>query len=192
MSTRSRIAIGTLLLLLSLPAPAGAKGAPDKVTIHGAALAAQLEITDAQWLGHLAMDQFIDFDAAIEAPRNLGSSYELTRYYLVGAGTLKAMDAFVYYPPHAGGRGAVFYTGILDKQFILGGSPNDGRWFEATAAGDQAMRELLEAHGIRLAPATRWPALLNNSVAWVILGGLAAFAAAVSVRRSHRQALPIT
>jgi hypothetical protein len=190
MSAWTRLAFSSLFLLLLLPVTAAAKGAPDKVTLQGAALPHTLEITDARWLEHFAMDRLINFDAAALARADLEAGYELTRYYLVGAGTLKAIDSFIYYPPLAGGRGAVFYTGIIDKQFILGGSPHDGRWFQATAAGDQTMRDLLSAHGLPPVSAAGWSARLAIGLAWAIFGGMAASAVAASVRRFRRQALP--
>jgi hypothetical protein len=191
MSAWTRLAFSSLFLLLLLPVTAAAKGAPDKVTLQGTALPHALEITDARWLEHFAMDRLIDFDAAAVARADLESGYELTRYFLVGGGALKAIDTFIYYPPRAGGRGAVFYTGIIDKQFILGNSPHDGRWFQATNAGDQAMRDLLSAHGLPPVPAAGWPARLSNGLAWAILSGLTALAIAASVRRFRSKGLPI-
>jgi len=180
MFPQKRIIILCILLLMLLPCGTVlAKGAPDKITITGSDLPNGLEITDLEMLEPFAMDKFINFSIPIEEPKGLGTGYEITRYYQIDRIGPKAIDRFVYYPNPPGDGGYVFYEGIIDKMFIYGGSPHDGKWFQATEEGGRAIRQILADYGIHLAKDSLWASLLKNYAIWLGYGGLVVVASAV-------------
>ena len=125
-----------------------AKGPPDKVTIGGSNLSDEIEITDSVQLDSFMMGQFVDFEKPLIKPQVVEAGYEITRWYFVGETRLKAIDKFVYYPESEGGRGIIYYEGIIDKLFIYGGSPFDGNWYRPTENGDLVMYQLLTKHDL--------------------------------------------
>jgi len=144
-----RLPLCLLLFALFAAKPVFAKGPPGKVTIAAPTASDEIEIRDAERLAAFTMGQFVNFEAPAEASSRLSGGYEITRCYRVGGiAGLKALDRFRYYPGHGNERGIVFYEGILDKQFIVGGSPHDGHWFSVTADGESALRGILGEQGI--------------------------------------------
>ena len=121
MFSRIRIAV-VLALLLSLftSVAAFAKGSFSFIAINGAALTAEVRISDPA----LTTDffAFADFyrDKA-EAPVDPGVGYKITRYYLDGGREL-AFDKLQYYPE----TGYVYYDGIVN-----GSSEYDQKWYIA-------------------------------------------------------------
>jgi len=143
MSLPKRIGMYILFLTLIVNGTAYAKGPPDIITIIGPGLPDEIEIKDSEILNSFAMGQFIDFQAPIQEPlSSLDGGYEITRWYRI------ALDRFVYYPNPQGDNGYVFYEGIIDKMFIYGGSPNDGKWFIVTDSGELAILQVLKANDI--------------------------------------------
>ncbi len=125
-----RVTILAILLVVFalLPVrPVAAKGAFDRVTISGPGLTGELEVTAAML--HLpVIDNLEDDRSPVAPPVNPSAGYDLIRYY-----GFRAFDHVRYYPDWQGGRGAVYYVGIVN-----GAGPDDGRWFLATEAGECA------------------------------------------------------
>lgn len=136
--------LGALVLLVVIRDPSLAKGPADKVTINGPGLKREIEITDAQALQALSTGQFEDFKSSIAAPTEVGPGYELVRYYTSGT-NLIAFDHVSYHPNPAGGRGYVFYIGLVN-----GWSEYDGKWFRATMQGEQILQRILAENGVQL------------------------------------------
>ncbi len=180
MFPRKRITILCILLLMLLPyGTVLAKGAPDKITITGSGLPDALEITDPEILEAFAMDKFVDFSIPVEEPKSLGTGYEITRYYQIDRIGLKAIDRFVYYPSPRDDGGYVFYVGVIDKVFIYGGSPHDGKWFPSTEEGGRAIRQIVAEHGIRSDNDSVWASLPRDYAIWLGYGGLVVVVSAV-------------
>jgi len=134
-----RITILALLLVVSalLPArPVAAKGAFDRVTISGPGLTGELAVT-ATMLHLPFIDNLEDDRSPIAPPVNPGAGYDLIRYY-----GFRAFDHVRYYPDRQGGRGAVYYVGIVN-----GAGPDDGKWFPATEAGERVLLRVLAEQG---------------------------------------------
>jgi hypothetical protein len=78
-------------------------------------------------------------------PAGLGKGYLMERYYLDESGRRHFYDqAIFFFDPAGGERGWVYYIGIYE-----GSSEYDGKWFRARAAGTEAVRTVLEEHGVR-------------------------------------------
>ena len=75
------------------------------------------------------------FPDSIEPPQVTGKGYALARAFKNGD-TYRTFDVVLYYP--AGERGYVFYVGIEN-----GWSEYDGKWFEASEAGNEAMNKII-------------------------------------------------
>jgi|GEM_PF-1907859 len=134
------IILAVAVAALLATSPALAKGPPDKLIISGPGIAAPVEITDAAALRDLGLGGLEELAAPLEPPPQISGGYQLDRFFRHGSG-YQIFDRAVYYPPAAGGRGVVFYPGL---SAVGGGwSEYDGGWFQATAAGDAAMRQLL-------------------------------------------------
>lgn len=145
-----RITILALLLVVSalLPArPVAAKGAFDRVTISGPGLTGELAVTAAML--HLPfIDNLEDDRSPVAPPVNPGAGYDLIRYY-----GFRAFDHVRYYPDRQGGRGAVYYVGIVN-----GAGPDDGKWFPATEAGERMLLRVLTEYGAPSARSALLPA----------------------------------
>lgn len=144
------LTLGALALLIIVRDAAMAKGPADKVTINGTELTEEIEVAAAEALQALSIGQLEDFKSPIAAPSEVGPGYEVTRYYKDGANFI-AIDHVRYHPDPAGGRGYVFYIGLVN-----GWSQYDGKWFRATAQGEQALQRILAENGGRLDQAA-WP-----------------------------------
>jgi hypothetical protein len=117
-----------------------AKGPPQKVTISGGDLSAEIEVTDdAGILEALGTMMLEDFDTRTpDAPEGFddswGDGYLITRFYEDPPGHFFPFDAVLYYPDPEGGRGYIQYLGIAN-----GWSEYDGKWFRASAEGEAAL-----------------------------------------------------
>ncbi|MGB7875516.1 MAG: hypothetical protein WBL25_14120 [Anaerolineales bacterium] len=139
--------LGLLLPLLNI-GNVYAKGAPAKITIKGPGISGVLEITDKQLLEPFGWGEFADFSTQIAAGINTEGGYIITRYVLMGGTTMRSLDTFTYFPGSGEEESIVYYKGIIDKKFIYGGSPHDGKWFLVSAAGGSAIQRIFDAHGI--------------------------------------------
>lgn len=141
-----------LILLLSLLSFGNthAKGAPAMLRIKGPGISDVLEITDEALLEPFGWGEFADFDAPIPARTDTGGGYMITRYVLMGGTTMRSLDTFTYFPGSGDKEGIVYYKGIIDKKFIYGGSPHDGKWFYVSTQGEAAIRQIFESHGISI------------------------------------------
>lgn len=179
MSLLKRMALCTLLLILLTNRTVLAKGPPDKITVTGPGLPGEIEITDSQTVDSFSMGKFVDFNTPINEPNGLDVGYEITRWYRVGGTALKAIDRFDYYANPRGNNGYVFYEGIIDKMFIYGGSPNDGKWFRVTEGGELAMRQIFTEYGVPTAVNSSQLTLPTEFLTWVGYGGLLVIGGAV-------------
>lgn len=145
-----RISQAALILVLALLSfkSAHAKGAPAMLKIKGPGITDVLEITDEELLESFGWGEFADFDAPIVEKPDLEGGYVITRYVLMGGTTMRSLDTFTYYPGSGDGYGIVFYKGIIDKNFIYGGSPQDGKWFHVSAQGEAAIQRIFKTYHI--------------------------------------------
>jgi len=116
--------------------------------IKGPGIADALEITDDGLLAPFGWGEFADFDAPIAARPDLEGGYTITRYVLMGGTTMRSLDTFTYFPGFGDKQGIVYYKGIIDKKFIYGGSPQDGKWFRVSARGEDAIQQIFETYNI--------------------------------------------
>lgn len=141
-----------LALFVLLPFPkfgkVYAKGAPAMLKIKGPGISDVLEITDEELLEPFGWGEFADFDTPIAARSNTEGGYSITRYVLVGGTTMRSLDTFTYFPGSGEEENLVYYKGIIDKNFIYGGSPHDEKWFLVSDAGDSAIQRIFDEHGI--------------------------------------------
>ena len=137
-------------MLLGAPA-ALAKGPPDKAVISGPGIAGEIAVTDAAALSDMGLGALEDFQRPLDAPPQTAAGYQIDRFFRSGE-TFQPFDRVVYYPPARGERGRIFYAGMAVVGY--GSSEYDGKWFQATTAGDAAMQALLG----RLLPQPRLPA----------------------------------
>lgn len=151
-----------VLLLSSLNAGnAYAKGAPARMTIQGPGIPDVLEITDVVLLAPFGWGDFADFSSPIEARDNMKGGYVITRYVLMGGTIMRNLDRLIYYPGFGDEGSIVFYEGIIDKKFIYGGSPHDGKWFRVSDKGEIAIQQIFDAHGI--SPKGNTPLILSSA-----------------------------
>ena len=118
-----------------------AKGPPQKVTISGAGLAPQIELTGDQVtleaLGFMALEDYTT--ESPEAPEGIsGDGYLITRYFETSPGRYMAFDQARYYPDPAGGRGAIYYVGIFN-----GSSEYDHHWFRPNADNEAVLSRVI-------------------------------------------------
>jgi hypothetical protein len=123
MFPRIRIALAVSAALFVLTAlPAFAKGGFDFLTITGPDLEQAVRIDDTR-----LTEDFFTFanfsEDRTKAPADPGKSYEITRHYLQGMGSV-IFDRLHYYPE----TGFVYYDGIEN-----GESEYDGEWYRANA-----------------------------------------------------------
>lgn len=146
--------VGLIFLVLVITIPVFAKGVFSKVTIEAPVLVEPIEVTDTQQLEALGMMELMDVFSDVEVnPADLGTGYALTRYGFMGTEYVP-FDQVIYYPGESGQSAHIFYVGIVN-----GSSEYDGRWFEANAAGDAMMQQILAEHGIILAQETSAPVI---------------------------------
>jgi len=181
-----RIATILLLSLLSFGS-ALAKGAPAMLRIKGPGITGILEITDAGLLAPFGWGEFADFDALIAARAELEGGYVITRYVLVGGTTMRSLDTFTYYPGSEDEKGIVFYKGIIDKKFIYGGTPQDGKWFRVSAGGEDAIQQIFDTYHISTSEKSSLSLIIPTSFrGWVIYGMiLAAVGIVIFLQRRH-------
>jgi len=116
--------------------------------IKGPGIPDVLEITDEALLQPFSWGEFADFDTPIPARANIEGGYVVTRYALMGGTTMRSLDTFTYFPGLGDEQGVVYYKGIIDKKFIYGGSPHDGKWFRVSAQGEAAIQRIFDTHDI--------------------------------------------
>lgn len=139
-----------LLLLVPNPDSARAKGAPARAVITGPGLVHPLNVRGPAVgaLGWYSLDD--EWHPLRADPRHLGPGYTVTRYDRDGVtGQYLAWDHVRWYPNPKGGLGYVYYIGLVSDSGAA--SEFDGRWFQAGARGERALRGLLADHGMRLA-----------------------------------------
>jgi hypothetical protein len=74
-----------------------------------------------------------------EAPEGIsGDGYLITRFYEISNGSYVAFDQVRYHPDPEGGRGYLFYVGIVN-----GSSEYDGKWFRSSEAGEAVLIDVL-------------------------------------------------
>lgn len=134
---RRLLPLSLLALLLLTPCAILAKGIPTHVMIYGPGLPGRVDITDPSRLSLLGTAGLEQVPTTIPAPPVTGPGYEIER---------GGFDRVRYYPDPAGGRGFVYYVGIIN-----GSSEYDGHWYYASAGGEQALRSILTEYGVRLA-----------------------------------------
>lgn len=124
MFTRIRSALGlALLLALITSITVSAKGGFSFITITGPGLDEEIRATDAALTeGYFAFADF--YRDKVDAPKNPGQGYEITRYYVEGNHE-RAFDRLFYYPD----AGFVFYEGIVN-----GETEYDEEWYSANPA----------------------------------------------------------
>jgi len=137
-----------------------AKGSPAMLKIKGPGISDVLEITDEELLKPFGWGEFADFDTPITAGNNTERGYIITRYVLVGGTTMHSLDTFIYFPSSREEKSTVYYKGIVDKKFIYGGSPHDGKWFRVSAAGESAIQRIFDVYGISTEEISFW----NSSI----------------------------
>lgn len=171
-----RIAIIILLSLLSFGS-AQAKGAPAMLKIKGPGIADVLEITDEGLLAPFGWGEFADFDAPIAARPELDGGYTITRYVLMGGTTMRSLDTFTYFPGSGDVPGIVYYKGVIDKKFIYGGTPQDGKWFRVSVWGEDAIQQIFDTY--KISTEKTFPLSFNfpaNIHIWMIYGVILAVA----------------
>jgi len=133
MFTRIRSALGlALLLALITSITVSAKGGFSFIAITGPGLEKEIRATNST----LTEDYFAFADFyrdKVEAPKNPGQGYEITRYYIDGKREI-AFDQLHYYPE----TGYVFYDGIVN-----GESEYDGEWYTANPAVKSVFESIL-------------------------------------------------
>jgi hypothetical protein len=121
-------------LVFAIVSLISAKGPADKITIttpHGQ----RIDLTDSNLIQPISMAVLEEFPDSIGQPDVKGKGYELARAFKDG-NRYRIFDRVRYFP--AGERGYVFYVGIEN-----GSSEYDGKWFEASAEGVEAMNQII-------------------------------------------------
>jgi hypothetical protein len=142
MSFQIRRALGLAVLLAVVMSTAVfAKGGFSFIAITGPGLKEEVRATDAS----LTEDYFAfaDFYSnKVEAPKDPGQGYQITRYYVDGKHE-RGFDQLRYYPE----TGYVFYDGIVN-----GESEYDGEWYSANPAVKSVFESVLPVSSIAQAP----------------------------------------
>lgn len=170
-----------LVILVSVLAtvPAGAKGPPEWVRISGSTMFRPVEVRDAELLSNLGIAQLEDVNLQIPAPNELGEVLYITRGFDGKNGELVSFDEVLYAFDPSGGRGYVYYLGIVN-----GSGAYDGKWYRASEAGHRSLMAALEGAGVSLAvypaspspgrsqsPSANLAALIVGAAAIAGLGG---------------------
>lgn len=153
---RRCISVAGLLLILLLPAAAGAKGRFERVTIAEEGSTVETLVTDEALLDFFAFSEFPK-QVLAQAPRPTTKAYVVTRGGFTPDGVYHAFDRLHYYPAASPGHsGFVYYDGL-----VSGWSEYDHKWYAASAEGDRAMSRFIasrspsakaharDAHGLR-------------------------------------------
>lgn len=148
---RRSLPIAIFALLLLIPGVIEAKGVPTRVTIYGPGLAGRIDVTDPALLPLLGLARLEDVSTPIIVPPVTGPGYEIER---------DGFDHERYYPDPAGGRGFIYYIGLIN-----GSSEYDGHWYYASAESEQALKHILTEHGVRLAGALVTTPVANTPAA---------------------------
>lgn len=176
MKGEMRVLLCLSILVLVLGAlPAEAKGAPEWVRITGATMFRPVEIRDPELLSDLGIAQLEDVESPMSAPDGLRHILHITRGYDGRNGEPIPFDEVLYAFDPDGGRGYVYYLGIVN-----GSGPYDGKWYRASEAGHRSLLAVLEGAGVNLAayPVSASPARSGSPSANLaaLLVGAAAFA----------------
>lgn len=143
------------MLMLALPIHV-AWAWPDepfaKIEISGPGINGVATITDAERLGPMTIEGFMDFSRSIPEPQGLGEGYELHRYFLNKDGSWWDFDRVMYYPDPAGGPGYVQYL----EGIGYGPAHNSGNWFRVTPGGEAAWQAIMKS--VTASPAVATPA----------------------------------
>ncbi len=136
-----------LLILLALVwqplSLAQAKGG-ELITVSGPAMFGPIETNNLDITLALSTTVFEDLERPIDPPTDLTFLFLVTRSY-PRADSYEPFDQVIYVPNLDGGPGAVYYLGIVN-----GSGPHDGKWYQASARGEAAMKRLFEENGVRL------------------------------------------
>ena len=137
-------------------------------------------VNDTELVASLALTDFAN--GTREAPMNgidYAHSYNITRIAQGEEGRLFAVDRLRYEPPGSQSHGYVLYVGLVN-----GATEQDGLWFPAASAGDEAMDRLLSSPpGLPLTGVAPAAAL---GVASITLA--AGFASGIAYQRRHLRA----
>jgi hypothetical protein len=118
-----------------------AKGA-NYIVITQRDLGEPIIVDDLSMASQLSLTMLEDVDhGAIDEPTNLDMDvgYRLERgFYEENVETFVPWDASVYYPDPEGGRGYVFYDGIIN-----GGSEYDKKWYRARMEAEALLQQVL-------------------------------------------------
>jgi hypothetical protein len=135
---RRCISVAGLLLILLLPAAAGAKGRFERVTIAEEGSTIETLVTDEALLDFFAFSEFPK-QVLAQAPRPTTKAYVVTRGGFNPDGVYHAFDRLHYYLAASPGHsGFVYYDGL-----VSGWSEYDHKWYAASAEGDRAMRRFI-------------------------------------------------
>lgn len=135
---RRCISVAGLLLILLLPAAAGAKGRFERVTIAEEGSTVETLVTDEALLDFFAFSVYPK-QVLAQAPRPTTKAYVVTRGGFTPDGVYHAFDRLHYYPAASPGHsGFVYYDGL-----VSGWSEYDHKWYAASAEGDRAMRRFI-------------------------------------------------
>lgn len=132
------------MLMLALP-PHMAWAWPEepfaKIEISGPGLNGVATITEAELLGPMTIEGFMDFSRPLPEPAGLGEGYELHRYFLNKDGSWWDFDRVMYYPDPAGGLGYVSYL----EGIGYGPAHNSGNWYRVTPEGEVAWQAVMKS-----------------------------------------------
>jgi hypothetical protein len=135
---RRCISVAGLLLILLLPAAAGAKGRFERVTIAEEGSTVETLVTDEALLDFFAFSEYPK-QVLAQAPRPTTKAYVVTRGGFTPDGVYHAFDRLHYYPAASPGHsGFVYYDGL-----VSGWSEYDHKWYAASAEGDRAMSRFI-------------------------------------------------
>jgi hypothetical protein len=124
------------LITFSLSIHSGAaKGNFSKIIIKDLETMNDIVVTDPSLLGFFALSDFKD--GTKDSPQ-VGSGYEITRYFQNDSGDSRPFDRLYYYPSSEGDSGYIFYEGLIN-----GASEYDGKWFQTSLEGEQLMSRFL-------------------------------------------------
>lgn len=103
----------------------------EPIIVDDLALASRLSLTMLEDVDHGAIDEPTNLD--------LDAGYRLERgFFEENVETFVPWDASVYYPDPEGGRGYVFYDGIIN-----GGSEYDNKWYRARMEAEAVLQQVL-------------------------------------------------
>ncbi|HEX2998146.1 MAG TPA: hypothetical protein VHP14_25200 [Anaerolineales bacterium] len=144
---RIRAALGIALLAVLVTSIAAlAKGGFSFISVTGGDLKDELRLTDPDLTNDFFA--FADFSQArTSVPKDPGTGYEITRYYIDGTRET-AFDRLHYYPD----AGLVYYDGIVN-----GSSEYDGEWYTAQTVIKKTFESALPGKAKAIEPAVQQP-----------------------------------